>query len=167
MTSSNGNIFPVTGHLCGEFTGQRWIPRTKASDMELWFFLWIALNKPRLVIWDAIAPIMTWRHCNDTRLTQASRVRRYNNTGHHHPSIALYRMSAVIIDVLAYLGNRPASGACYKAYRKVKRIPSRCQRCLSRIVPHSAETLLVKGTVIFMWTIFVGWRHCLNVSRFQ
>ena len=38
MTSSNGNIFRVTGHLCGEFTGDRWIPRTKASDAELWCF---------------------------------------------------------------------------------------------------------------------------------
>ena len=27
MTSSNGNIFHVAGHLCGEFTGHRWIPR--------------------------------------------------------------------------------------------------------------------------------------------
>ena len=26
MTSSNGNVFCVTGPLCGEFTGQRWIP---------------------------------------------------------------------------------------------------------------------------------------------
>ena len=26
MTSSNGNIFRVTGHLCGELTGHRWIP---------------------------------------------------------------------------------------------------------------------------------------------
>ena len=42
MTSSNGNIFRVTGHFCGEFTGQRWIPRTKASDSELLFFLWSA-----------------------------------------------------------------------------------------------------------------------------
>ena len=32
MTSSNQNIFSVSGHLCGEFTGNRWIPRTKASD---------------------------------------------------------------------------------------------------------------------------------------
>ena len=39
MTSSNGNIFRVTGHLCGKFTGPRWIPRTKASDAELWCFL--------------------------------------------------------------------------------------------------------------------------------
>ena len=39
MTSSNGNISRVTGHLCGEFTGQRWISRSKASDAELWFFL--------------------------------------------------------------------------------------------------------------------------------
>ena len=31
-----------TGHLCGEFTGQRWIPYTKASDAELWCFLWSA-----------------------------------------------------------------------------------------------------------------------------
>ena len=38
----NGNIFRVTGHLCGEFTGHRWIPRTKASDAELWCFLWSA-----------------------------------------------------------------------------------------------------------------------------
>ena len=37
MTSSNGNIFRVTGPLCGEFTGHRWIPRTKASDAELWW----------------------------------------------------------------------------------------------------------------------------------
>ena len=39
MSSSNGNIFRVTGHLCGEFIGPRWIPRTKASDAELWCFL--------------------------------------------------------------------------------------------------------------------------------
>ena len=38
MTSSNGNLFRVTGLLCGEFTGHRWIPRTKPSDAELWCF---------------------------------------------------------------------------------------------------------------------------------
>ena len=42
MTSSNGNSFRVTALLCGEFTGYRWIPRTKASDAELWCFLWSA-----------------------------------------------------------------------------------------------------------------------------
>ena len=29
MTSSNGNIFRVTGPLCGESTRDRWIPLTK------------------------------------------------------------------------------------------------------------------------------------------
>ena len=38
MTSSNGIIFRVTCHLCGH----RWIPRTKASDAGLWYFLWFA-----------------------------------------------------------------------------------------------------------------------------
>ena len=42
MTSSNGNIFRVTDHLCGEFTDPQWIPHTKASDGELWCFLWSA-----------------------------------------------------------------------------------------------------------------------------
>ena len=32
------NIFRVTGHLRGEFTGHRWIPSTKASDVELYVF---------------------------------------------------------------------------------------------------------------------------------
>ena len=32
----------VTGHLCGEFTGHRWISHTKASDAERWCFLWSA-----------------------------------------------------------------------------------------------------------------------------
>ena len=40
IMSSNGNIFRVTGHLCGEFNGPRWIPHTKASDAELWCLLW-------------------------------------------------------------------------------------------------------------------------------
>ena len=39
MTSSNGNIFRVTGPLWGESIGPRWIPLTKASDAELWWFL--------------------------------------------------------------------------------------------------------------------------------
>ena len=30
----------VTGPLCGKFTGDRWIPHTKANDAELWCFLW-------------------------------------------------------------------------------------------------------------------------------
>ena len=50
MTSYNGNIFRVSGPLCGEFTGHRWIPRTKASDAELWCFLWSSRS--------------LWRHCN-------------------------------------------------------------------------------------------------------
>ena len=42
MTSLNGSIFRVTGPLCGEITGHRWIPLTKACNVELWCFLWSA-----------------------------------------------------------------------------------------------------------------------------
>ena len=68
MTSSNGNILSVAGHLCGEFTGPRWIPRTKASDAELWCFFYLRLNK-RLSKqswgwWFETLSHPLWRHCN-------------------------------------------------------------------------------------------------------
>ena len=69
MASSNGNISRVTGHLCGEFTGHRWIPRTMASYAELWYSLWSGLNK-RLSkqSWDWWFETLSrplWRHRND------------------------------------------------------------------------------------------------------
>ena len=43
MTSSNGNVFHITG-LCegNALATHRWIPLTKASDAELWYFIWSA-----------------------------------------------------------------------------------------------------------------------------
>ena len=41
-TSSNGNIFRVTGPWWRESTSDRWIPLTRASDAELWCALWSA-----------------------------------------------------------------------------------------------------------------------------
>ena len=72
MTSSNGNIFRVTGHLCGEFTGPRWIPRTKASDAELWCFFHLRLNK-RLSKqsqgwWFETLSHPLWRQCNMSKI---------------------------------------------------------------------------------------------------
>ena len=40
MSSSNGNIFRITGPLYGEFTG--WILLAKASDAELCYFFLFA-----------------------------------------------------------------------------------------------------------------------------
>ena len=69
MTSSNGNIFRVTGHLCGKFTGPRWISRTKASDASFDVFFDLRLNK-RLSKqpwgwWFETPAWSLWRHRND------------------------------------------------------------------------------------------------------
>ena len=64
MTFSSRKIVRVSGPLRGEFTGDRWIPLTKASDAELYCFLWSASEQAveqtiwTPVIWDAIALIM-------------------------------------------------------------------------------------------------------------
>ena len=64
MTSSHGNIFRVTGHLCGEFTGDRWIPRTKTSDAKLWYFLWSAPWINVCGWWFKTPMCSLWRHCS-------------------------------------------------------------------------------------------------------
>ena len=55
MTPSNGNICRVTGPMWGEYTGHRWIPLTKASNVEQT----VVQIAETTVIWDAIALIMT------------------------------------------------------------------------------------------------------------
>ena len=63
MASSNGNVCRVTGHLRGEFTSHRWIPRTKASDV---FFdlLLKQLSKQSCGWWFETPSHPLWRHCN-------------------------------------------------------------------------------------------------------
>ena len=76
MTSSNGNIFRVTGHLCGKFTGPRWISHTKASDAELWCLLWSKqLSKQWRGWWFETPSWSLWRHRNEimTWLTQGNK----------------------------------------------------------------------------------------------
>ena len=71
MTSWNGNIFRVTGPLCGEFAGHRWIPHTKASDAELWCFLWRLnkrLSKQLWGRWFETQSRPLYRHCNDVTI---------------------------------------------------------------------------------------------------
>ena len=72
MTSWNGNIFCVTGHLCGEFIGPRWIPSTKASDAKLWWGFFDLCPNKRLSKqwwgwWFETPSRPLWRHRNDDR----------------------------------------------------------------------------------------------------
>ena len=68
VTSSNGNIFRVTCHLCGEFTGHRWIPaqRPVTRSFDVLFDLrpnrW--LSKQSWGCWFEMPSHPLWRHCN-------------------------------------------------------------------------------------------------------
>ena len=70
MTFSNGNTSRVTGPLCGKLTGHRWIPHTKASDAELWCFLWSAPEQS-WGWWFEIPSCSVCRHCHATIQTSA------------------------------------------------------------------------------------------------
>ena len=69
MTSSNGNIFRVTGPLCGEFKGDQWIPRTQKPVTRTHdAFLDLRLNKrlsKQTLAWKFETPSRSWwRQCN-------------------------------------------------------------------------------------------------------
>ena len=68
MTSSNGNIFRVTSHLCGEFTGDRWIPRTVTRSFEIFFDLLLnkRLSKQSWGWWFKTPSCPLWRHSYET-----------------------------------------------------------------------------------------------------
>ena len=44
MSSSNGNIFRVTGHLCGEFTGPGELPAQRPVTRSFDVFFDLSLN---------------------------------------------------------------------------------------------------------------------------
>ena len=70
ITSSNGNIFRVTGPLCGEFTGpdefhtQR--PVTRSFDVFFDLRLNKRLSKQPWGWWFEALSWSLWRHCNDS-----------------------------------------------------------------------------------------------------
>ena len=69
MTSSNGNIFRVTGHLCGEFTGPGEFPAQRPVMRSFDVFFDLRLNK-RLSkqSWGWRFEMLSrplWRHRND------------------------------------------------------------------------------------------------------
>ena len=69
MTSSNGDIFRVTGPLCGEFTGPGEFPTQRPVTRSFNFFFDLRLNK-RLSKqpwgwWFETPPWSLWRQCNE------------------------------------------------------------------------------------------------------
>ena len=65
MTSSNGNIFRVTGHLCGEITGHRWRPVTRSFDVSFDLRLNKRLSKQSWGWWFETPSCPLWCHCNE------------------------------------------------------------------------------------------------------
>ena len=69
MTSSNGNIFRITGPLCGEFTGPGEFPTQRPVTRSFDVFFDLRLNK-RLSKqpwgwWFETPSWSLWRHCNE------------------------------------------------------------------------------------------------------
>ena len=67
MTSSNGNIFHITGHLCREFTGEFPAQRPVTWSFDVFFDLRLnkRLSKQSWGWWSETPSHSLWRHCNE------------------------------------------------------------------------------------------------------
>ena len=76
MTSSNGNIFRVTGPLCGEFTGPGEFPAQRSVTRSFDVFFDLRLNewmsKQPWGWWFETLSWSLWCHCNVDTLEQPS-----------------------------------------------------------------------------------------------
>ena len=69
------NAMEAFSALLAFCAGDRWIPRTKASDTELWYFFDLRLskrlNKQSKRSWFETPSRSLWRHCNDMDCTRS------------------------------------------------------------------------------------------------
>ena len=67
IASSNGNIFRVTGPLCGEFTGEFPAQKPGTRSFEVFFDLHLnkRLTKQLKRRWFETTSRSLWRHCNE------------------------------------------------------------------------------------------------------
>ena len=109
-TSSNGNIFRVTGHLCGEFTDPGEFPaqRPVTRGFDVFFDLCLneRLSKQSWGWWFETLPCPLWRHCNDLAVKQQETwpqvVDALRMSG-HVPGLFSVLPSGVVLEVLTYL----------------------------------------------------------------
>ena len=91
MTSSNGNIFRVTGYLCGEFTGPSEFPaqRTVTRSLDVFFDLhpnkW--LSKQWWGWWFETQSCPLWRHRNEFWIFVIQLYQLTMLTGNSHKTI--------------------------------------------------------------------------------
>ena len=96
MTSSNGNIFCVTGPLCGEFTGPSEFPTQRPVTRSFDVFFDLRLNK-RLSKqlwgwWFETLSWSLWRHCNQ-RCLVAFTWGQFQRKNNHSNVIANYKFT--------------------------------------------------------------------------
>ena len=81
MTSSKGNIFRVTGHLCGEVTGPGEFPAQRPVTRSFDVFFDLSLNerlsKQSRGWWFETQSRPLWRHCNVRRKKDLGSVYEY------------------------------------------------------------------------------------------
>ena len=81
MTSSNGTIFRITGHLCGEFTGPRTTQRPGTRSCDVFFDLRLNkwLSKQSWGWWFETLSRPLWRHCDALILWLSTEVKNVDD----------------------------------------------------------------------------------------
>ena len=165
MTSSNRNIFCVTGPLCGKFTDDRWIPLTKAGALMFslicaWINGWLNNRqagdlKRHRAHYDVTVMInvyaLTWswlqgkrwklsRNCYFGWICQFLLYHQHQNT--HYGDVIMSAMASQIICVSIVTGEFPAQRAS-KADIFFHLMTSSCCQLIWKLIYNRCENGMV------------------------
>ena len=138
-TSWNGNIFPVTGHLCGKFTGEFPTQRPVTHSFDVLFDLRLneRLSKQSRGWWFETPTRLSWRHHNEIREPFYWDTKIYldllpPSPCHPQPGNWIYRVNAYLSSQNTLNVTKFASNMCM--YSKLRRFP----------ILHNAWSLAIK-----------------------
>ena len=170
MMSSNGDIFRVTGPLCGEFTGHPVtgeFPHTKASDAELRCFLWSApeykrLSKQSWGWWFEKLLCSIWRQDNGCK-----RKRKYVDKQIHGLFILTFRFHCTVNNglITAFV----CVGLCTGQVCNSFHFPCSHMKVNVATTQHLTSTLysIYCARIIEWFNMFEERKHMFNIQQYQ
>ena len=159
MTSSNGNIFRVTGHLCKEFTGHRWFPHKSQWRGALMNSLICARINGSANNRQA-GDLRRHRAHYDVIVMFSSQWGAIGLSSVMPLSTSWWRQGMETFSVLLTFceGNPPGSSSGF-AWQRASIVELRCYKCTSeQAIGQTMQLPMIWDTMWFMW------RHC-NASK--
>ena len=168
MTSSNGNIFRITGHLCGEFT----MPVTRSFEVFFDLHPNKRLSKRSWGWWFETPSRPLWRHCNVKTVSKRSVLGWILQSIIVMPGNIVQYVNKCLLAILwffffFYAVNKNVCSRSLNSLRFwcTKYFEIKCQAC--RNIKRSLQNYSIQFQLIWLWShrMLNRWSLLFNIPK--